>query len=69
MFQLCTADSRLQSLNIFLKDQTLERETEREQYDSETKKLKEQLREKERESLGTENLKTHVIKLFLHIYL
>ncbi|XP_050438776.1 putative leucine-rich repeat-containing protein DDB_G0290503 isoform X2 [Adelges cooleyi] len=57
--QLMAADNRLHSLNLFLKDQTAEREHEREQYDSEMKLLKEQLRDKERLSLGAEDLKTH----------
>jgi hypothetical protein len=45
----------------FIKDQTAEREAEREEFDSKLELLKCQLKEKERESLNTEDLRTHVL--------
>lgn len=55
------ADRRLKSSQKFIKDLTAERETEREEFDSKLDTLKSQLKEKERESLDTEDLKSHVL--------
>lgn len=42
-----------------------ERESEREDYDFKLKNLKYQLKERERESLDTEDLKSHVLLFFI----
>ncbi|XP_025420467.1 COP1-interactive protein 1-like [Sipha flava] len=61
--QLLVADRRLMSSQQFIKDQTAEREAEREEFDSKLELLKCQLKEKERESLNTEDLRTHTEKV------
>lgn len=43
----------------------IERETEREEFDNKLEALITQLKEKERESLDTEDLRSHVLYLYL----
>lgn len=62
--QLVVADRRLKSTQKFLKDQTAERESEREEFDYTLGTLKCQLKERERESLDTQDLRSHVIYIF-----
>lgn len=57
---MIVADTRLKSSQKFIKDQMTERETEREEFDDKLEVLKCQLKEKERESLDTEDLRSHV---------
>lgn len=59
-FQLVVADRRLKSSQKFIKDQIAEREAEREEYDLKLELLKCQLKEREKESLDTEDFKSHV---------
>lgn len=58
---MVVADRRLKSSQKFIKDQITEREIEREEFDYKLDALKSQLKEKERESLDTEDLKSHVL--------
>lgn len=48
----------------FIKDQIAEREAEREEFDIKLELLKCQLKEKERESLDTEDLRSHVMYFY-----
>lgn len=63
--QLIAADSRLKSSQKFIKDQIAEREIEREEYDNKLAALKFQLREKKRESLDTDDLRSHVLYFYI----
>lgn len=67
--QLVVADRRLKSSQKFIKDQMIERETEREEFDYKLEALKSQLKERERESLDTEDLRSHVLYLYLFKFL
>lgn len=57
--QLVVADRRLKASQKFIKDQIAEREVEREEFDYKLETLKCQLKERERESLDTEDLRSH----------
>lgn len=66
--QLVVADRRLKSTQKFLKDQTAEREFEREEFDYKLDVLKGQLKERERESLDTQDLRSHVMYFYSFLY-
>lgn len=67
--KLIVADRRLKSSQKFIKDQIAEREAEREEYDLKLDALKCQLKEREKESLDTEDFKSHVCFSFFVSYL
>jgi len=65
--QLIVADRRLKSSQKFIKDQIAEREVERDEFDHKLETLKCQLKEKERESLDTEDLRSHVFLFYIYL--
>lgn len=67
VLKLIVADSRLKSSQKFIKDQMAEREIEREEFDNKLETIKCQLREKKRESLETEDIRTHVLHFYVLI--
>ncbi|VVC38032.1 Hypothetical protein CINCED_3A004058 [Cinara cedri] len=58
-FKLIVADSRLKSSQKFIEDQTTDREIERVEFDNKLETLKCQLRGKKRESMDTDDLRSH----------